>query len=116
MSSKPKGQTNKPKFSFRKRESIAKRLCLLRTMHSLTETQVARQINVSKLQYRILEDGKSLPDYFQVRKLMNLYSCTSDYLLFGDMIGLKDELFFRLTEGAKANMSSDELREFLNDA
>lgn len=95
----------------RNRDTIARRLSMLRTMHSLTCAQVAKQLKITRNEYLILEAGKAVPDYFQVRRLMKLYSCTSDFLLFGDMLGLKEELFFRLTDGAKANMSSDELRQ-----
>ena len=90
-------------------EPLSKRLVMLRSMHSLTPNALAKSLNISTPNYLLMECGKSMPDYFMIRKLMNVYGCTSDYLLFGIMLGLKAELFKRLTDGARADLSAGEL-------
>jgi transcriptional regulator with XRE-family HTH domain len=92
-------------------ESISKRILLLRSMHSLTPSILARKLKMSPREYRLMEKGRADPDYFAVRRLMEIYGCTADYLLFGIMLGLREELFARLTDGARANMNAAELHQ-----
>lgn len=86
--------------------TIANRLSRLRTMHSLTCAQLAKQLKITRNEYMLMEAGKSVPDYFQIERLMKLYGCTSDYLLFGNFRDLDEELFDRLQRNPIKNNST----------
>ena len=93
-------------------ETLGQRVLLLRTMHSLKPSQVAKSLKMSQRQYALLEEGKSMPDYFTVERLMNIYGCTSDYLLFGIMLGLRKELFDRLTYCAMGDLDAAQVTQY----
>ena len=95
----------------RSKVTIANRLSRLRTMHSLTTAQVAKQLKITRNEYMLIEAGKALPDYFQIERLMKLYGSTSDYLLFGDTMGLKEELFVRLMGSVKSRAPKENSRQ-----
>ena len=88
-------------------ESIGDRLILLRMTHSLTQSYVAKHLKMTKREYELIEAGRSIPDYFTVRRFMVIYGCTSDYLLFGIMLGLRQELFRRLTRSGMVSANYD---------
>ncbi len=93
-------------------ELICDRLVLLREMHSLTPSSVAKSIKIDPAHYMRMEDGHSVPNHDITGRLMQLYGCTSDYVLFGIMLGLKPELFKRLNEGALGSFSASQLSDF----
>lgn len=90
-------------------EPMSKRILLLRSMHSITAGIIAKKLKMTPRQYLLLEEGRAEPDYFTVRRLMEIYGCTSDYLLFGIMLGLRKDLFARLNDGGRADLSASEL-------
>ena len=92
-------------------ETIAQRLIILRNMHSLGEKAVSAKLKISVGKYLRMENGKEIPDYFQIRQLMTLYGCTSDYLLFGIMLGLRQDLFRKLTKFEPVECIDDETGE-----
>ena len=98
-----------------KSETFGQRLKLLRTTHNMSSGNVALKLNTPVGQYRIMEEGKYLPDYFVIEKLMKLYGCTSDYILFGIMIGLREDLFNELTDFAKASLDIDDLVKYFEN-
>ena len=93
-------------------ETLAQRLNLLRMMHSLKSAQIAKTLKMSQRDYALLEDGKMMPDYFTVRRLMKIYGCTSDYLLFGIMLGLRKELFNRLTHCGMGDLDAAQAAQY----
>ena len=78
-------------------ETLGDRLLLLRSMANLKTFEVADKLKLTTREYLLFEEGKGAPDYFMLRRMMALHGVTSDYLLFGIMLGLRQELFRRLT-------------------
>jgi hypothetical protein len=81
-------------------------------MHSLTPLSVAKSLKINLSHYMQMEVGHTVPNHDITGRLMHIYGCTSDYLLFGIMLGLKPELFKRLNEGALGSLSASQLSDF----
>ena len=79
-------------------ETIGDRLLLLRTVGSIPASKVAKHLNMATRHYYLIEDDRAAPDYFTVRRLMAFFGVTSDYLLYGIMLGLRQEVFRNLTK------------------
>jgi len=69
----------------------------LRVAHSLTSKNVAQHLNTPIRVYKLFEEGRMQPDYFAIARLMKLYGCTSDYLIYGNFESLNKKLQKRLT-------------------
>ncbi len=95
-------------------ETLSDRLMVLRYLADLKPNQVASKLKLTTREYLILEDGKNVPDYFVLRRMMALYGCTSDYLLYGIMLGLREELFKKLTRFVPANGEDNVVYAFEN--
>jgi len=60
---------------------LAKKLRLLREQHGLTQSEVARRINVSSSAVSSYEAETSTPSLKTLIRLANLYCASTDYLL-----------------------------------
>ena len=66
--------------------ALKERLVALRKEHSLTQQQLADELNVSRSAVASWENGDRIPDINNLADLSMLYNVTCDYL-----IGLTDE-------------------------
>lgn len=57
------------------------RLTGLRQEKSLTQKELAEQLDMSRSAYSLYELGKREPDFETLQKLANFFDCTTDYLL-----------------------------------
>ena len=59
-------------------------LCALRTKAGLTQTEVAKKLNVTQSAVAMWENGRTYPRTLILKKLAELYKCTVDELLKED--------------------------------
>ena len=61
--------------------NIAERISVLRNERKWTQTHLARQVGTNVKTIKDWENGVSLPSVHNIRKLCEIFSTTSDYLL-----------------------------------
>lgn len=59
-------------------------LCEIRTKTGLTQTEVAKKLNVTQSAVAMWENGRTYPRTSILKKLADLYGCTVDELLQED--------------------------------
>lgn len=95
-------------------ETLSDRLMVLSYLAGMKPHQVASKLKLTTREYLLLEEGKNVPDYFVLRRMMALHGCTSDYLLYGIMLGLRQELFRKLTRFVPADEKDNVVYAFEN--
>lgn len=60
---------------------FSKRLVELRKEKGLTQQEVANAINIVRATYAQYEIGRREPDFETLKKIAQLFDCTTDYLL-----------------------------------
>lgn len=60
---------------------IGEKLKKLRKEKGIEAQYIAKQINVSKSTYSYYENNKSEPNFETLKKLADIFNCTTDYLL-----------------------------------
>ena len=93
-------------FNYEPYQSIGDRLKLLRTVKNYDSDIVAATIEIPHKIYLAVEKNKAEPDFHTIRRLMQLYGCTSDYIIYGIMIGLREKLFQELSDYTRANINA----------
>ena len=53
----------------------------LRVEHNMTQSQLAKQLNISQDTVSLWERGKSQPDVENLKKLMKIFGVSADFLL-----------------------------------
>lgn len=66
-------------------------LCAIRTKSGLTQSEVAKALNVTQSAVAMWENGRTYPRVSVLKKLADLYNCTVDDLLKEEREEQKDE-------------------------
>ena len=79
-------------------EMVGARLRTLRRLKNVPQTELCKALEIAPQRYNHYEKGRARPDPDVLQKFMQYYAVTSDYLLYGNMIGLRFEIAQQLIE------------------
>lgn len=65
-------------------ENTGEILKKLRKEHGLTQQDVSGLLGIDRTTYTFYETGKTVPSLSTVKKLARMYSCSVDYLVYGE--------------------------------
>lgn len=60
---------------------LTKKLKNLRTIRNLTQAELAKKLEISRVRYNNYETGKRSPDYETLHQIADFFGVTTDYLL-----------------------------------
>lgn len=72
--------------------AVGARLSLVREARGFQQAAFAGLLDLTPQAYNAYERGRNMPQATTMAKVRRLTGATSDYLLFGDMTGLPNEL------------------------
>ena len=79
-------------------EMVGLRLKSLRDLKGVSQREVCTLLEIAPQRYNHYEKGRARPDPDVLAKFMQYYGVTSDYLLFGNVVGLRFEVAQELLE------------------
>lgn len=71
---------------------LGQKLRELRAQRKLSQSAVAKQLNISRQSYNFYENNKRQPDLYLVKLLAQFFHVSTDYLLDHDLSELKPQL------------------------